>query len=138
MKNRLLILKFSPLSVFILILILPIIAGAQTNGLVNCGTDTQMCTLSNFIDLLVNVVRFIVFNLGVPIAIVSIMWVGIRMVLARGDEPKYRAALKSLQNVLTGFGVIIICGLIVLAFLKLLKVKEDFILPQIRSGRGIQ
>ena len=135
--NRSVILNLS----FILamsIFCLPLSALAQTTGLVTCGTGTDMCTLSDFIKLLIAVVRFLVFNLGVPIAVVSIMWVGIRMVWAQGDEGAYKAARKSLEHVLIGFGVILICGLIVLTFLKLLKVKESFILPQIRSGKAIQ
>ena len=121
---------------------LPVAAIAQStgsdSGLVTCGFGTQMCTLSDFIKLLINVVRFLVFKIGVPFAIVAIMWLGIRMVLAQGNEGEYKAALKSLRNVLIGFSVIIICGLIVLTFLKLLQVKSDFILPQIRSGKPIQ
>ncbi|PIR45032.1 MAG: hypothetical protein COV10_01635 [Candidatus Vogelbacteria bacterium CG10_big_fil_rev_8_21_14_0_10_51_16] len=110
---------------------LPFLAFAESGPLqgqiVNCGEKVP-CSFAELVEVANRFIRFMLFNIAIPISIVAIVFVGIRMVWAQGDTGKYEAAKKSLWNLLIGLTLIIIAGLLVITILDLLKVKKDFIL----------
>ena len=104
-------------------------AGPISGGIVQCDT----CTFANVIETTKRLISFAVFNLAVPISIIAIVGAGIRMVMSQGNEGEYKKAVGNLWNILKGFAYVICAALIVMAVLKLLQVKSDFILPALQS-----
>lgn len=58
-------------------------------------------------DLVSAIARW-VFNLGIPIAVIIIVWAGLRMMLARGDETEFAEAKKMLWYAIIGLAIIFI------------------------------
>ena len=74
------------LPVFFLIITIaaPLTAGAA--GLIPCGAKDKMCTLADFGCLVDNIVKFLLFKLAAPLAVISFLIGGILMITAAGNQ----------------------------------------------------
>ncbi len=104
MKRRVIILS--------VILALPFIASAQT--LVKCGmTNPDECSYKDLVQLIQDVLNFLIYTLATPIAVLMIAFSGFEMVTSGGDQKKYDNAKKVLINILIGYAVMLAAFLIV-------------------------
>jgi len=71
-------------------LILPTVAWA---ALVTCGRGAEPCQWSDLITLIDTIIKFLIFSLGVPLAILAIIIGGIMLVIGR-DSAAARSAWK--------------------------------------------
>lgn len=75
------------LSTFLLFLLLPFLVLAQEKGLVPCGNPGQpLCTFADFATLLNNVITFLMRDVLIPLATLSIAFCGFRYLIAFGNE----------------------------------------------------
>ncbi len=129
---------------FIIILLvlgcfLPTFASAQIfpNGLIPCGqTDPvthtvlkkDQCDFNDFLQLIYNIIWFLVYALAVPLATISILWAGILYVYSAQDPGKRNEAKKIIHAAIWGLVIALAAQLIVGSVLKLL----------IRPGAGVE
>src|SRR3989344_4216521 len=124
--------KFLLFIFIFLILIMPVVSYAQTSpppttqswtGLVPCGTNAnpKPCEFKDFIDLINNVIKFILVYMAVPIAAIMFVYAGVLLV-ASGAIPENRSKAKSIfTNTLIGLVLAVACWLIVKALLFILE-----------------
>ena len=94
-----------PITMF-LMLLSPAVSFAA--GLVACdGTITNPCEFTHFMNLINTVIRFILFNLAVPIAAIMFAYAGFLMLTSGGAESKTKA-----KNIFTNavIGLVIAAG----------------------------
>jgi len=97
--------------VVLLALLTPSFVRAQ---LVNCGNrPDDPCTYSDFIELIKTVVRFALFNIGVPLVVGMIIWGGVTMMISGGDKGKVAEGRKIIQSAVVGFAIALGAWLII-------------------------
>ncbi|MBI3305943.1 hypothetical protein HYZ82_02285 [Candidatus Nomurabacteria bacterium] len=90
-------------------------------GLVNCNNNTApvtnsdgsvtapvACDFTQLMDLINNVIRFILVDLAVPIAAIMFFYAGVKMVTSGGSAESRSSAKKIFTN--TALGLIFIAG----------------------------
>lgn len=84
----------------------------STKGLVLCGNTkdttgkiTNMCTLSDLVTLIDQVINFALFYLAAPLAVLSIAIGGLLMITARGDTGQLQRGKDIFYNTVIGFVV---------------------------------
>jgi hypothetical protein len=112
------------LSVF-LILIMPAVSLAQADpnqGLIPCGRSpgpnvpnsvTKPCEFKDFMTLINNVIRFILFKMVVPIAAIMFAYAGVLLVTSGGSEEQKTKAKNIFTNVAIGLIIAIAAWLII-------------------------
>lgn len=102
-------------------LLLPFLAGAQSGartsapgncGGANCLQDPLGGSQRDIPGFLSEVLRIIV-RLGIPIAVLFIVWAGFKFVIAQGSEDKLKEAKKNLAYTLLGVAIFIAASLLV-------------------------
>ncbi|OHB25495.1 MAG: hypothetical protein A2542_02120 [Parcubacteria group bacterium RIFOXYD2_FULL_52_8] len=114
-----------------------LVADAQT-GIVKCalGGAESVCTFQDILKLMVDLVEFAIFRIAVPVSVLAFMVAGLQLVWAQEDANAWKKAKDNFVKILIGFALIICSGLIVLTILRLLKVKDGFILPDIKEQQS--
>lgn len=116
------------LTVF-LILIVPVFSFAYNIGdpLVSCGTNdpkfplsNHPCGFSDFLDLINNVIQFILYVMVVPIAAVMFFYAGFELVTSGGSTEKRGTAKKVFTNAVIGLVIAVGAFLIVQTILHIL------------------
>ena len=105
--------------------------GTGENGLVKCGlrdadgTISNPCGFNNFIDLINDIITFIIVNLAIPIAAIMFAYAGFLLVTSGGATEKKEEAKKIFTNV--AIGIILVAGafLIVQTILMLIGLDPD-------------
>lgn len=93
-KKIITILSF--LTFTLLLFIVPAISFAEFppasdwKGLVPC-VDGQACDFSQFMVLIDNVIKFVLYGMAIPIAAISFAYTGFKMITAPGGEAKTKA-----------------------------------------------
>lgn len=98
-------------SIKLTISVLAFFSSAYSAFAVSCGESgsTILCNplkAESFIGLLENISRLAV-EIGIPIAALFIIYSGLNLVMARGNEDKIKAAKSSLTWAIVGSGVLI-------------------------------
>lgn len=107
------------------IVLLPVVAGAQNQGVLpgaNSGTLpgsnpgvsssggsvslTNPLGVNSFCGLVIKLVQAVTV-IGIPIAILFIVWAGFKFVLAQGNGTKLTDARRNFLNVIIGIGIFI-------------------------------
>ncbi|MBI5742252.1 MAG: hypothetical protein HZA25_00235 [Candidatus Niyogibacteria bacterium] len=117
--------RISSLGLFIAIaLILPFLAQAAVQGppspfgLIPCGNKGQgMCTLSDLVILIDQIINFALFYLAAPLGALSIAVGGVLMITAGGDTGQLERGKSIFYNTVIGFVVAFGAWLIVQAIL---------------------
>ena len=122
--------KFLIFVFILLILIMPVLSLAQTvlppmksynQGVVPCDNVTVPCDFNAFLDLINNVIRFILFYMAIPIAAIMFAYAGFLLVTAGEEAAGARTKAKSIfSNALIGLVLAAACWLIVKAILFIL------------------
>lgn len=88
------------------ILMLPIISSAA--GLVPCdGTTADPCTFAKLIELVNTVVKFIMYDILIPLIALIIMYTGGRLVIMPNKENEWSSATESFKSIGIGIGIIL-------------------------------
>lgn len=104
-----------------LLLTLPFFASAQAGGLVNCGkTNPDDCNYDKLIQLIQNLLNFVIYVIATPIATILIALSGFKMVTSGGDQKSYDNAKKVLKNVMIGYVVMLSAFIIIKLFIDFL------------------
>lgn len=94
--------------------LVPLAVFAQ--GLVPCGGSGQpACDFAHFIQLIQNVINFLIKDVAMPLAAILFAWAGIMMFTAGGNEQKTTQAKEIFWWVLVGLIVALSAWLIVSA-----------------------
>ena len=99
----------------VLALFLPVYASAAP--LVPCNGTTEPCTFVKIIELVKNIIKFLVFSLAVPLAAISFAIAGVMILTAGGNTGQVEKAKEIFWNVLWGLIVALSAWLIVNAIL---------------------
>lgn len=108
------------ISVFVFMLILlPFVASAD--GLVPCGggVDTkgnieEACDFNFLMNMVNNIIKFVLFKLAVPVAAIMCAYAGFKMVTAGGDSGSAREMAKNtLTNAVVGLALAAAAWLII-------------------------
>lgn len=119
MKN----LKYKHLF-FILLAIVPVVAFSA--GLIPCegslkiGDKLGDCDFAKFIELIKNVINFMIFKLALPLAAISFAIAGIMLMTAGGKEDQIKKAKEIFWYVLVGIFVTLSSWLVVNTIAKVL------------------
>jgi hypothetical protein len=93
--------------IVLILLIMPVLSFAE--GLVPCGKAGQPeCNFNTFMDLINNVIKFILVKLAVPIAAVMFFYAGFKMVTSGGSAESKTQAKSIFTN--TALGVAFVAG----------------------------
>jgi len=118
--------KFAKILIFIFVIIIPVITFA--GGLVPCGgTDEPACDFTQFMNLINRVIKFILFDLAMPIAAIMFAWAGILLVTAGGSTERVGKAKRIFTNVAVGFIIAVLAWLIIRTILSILGFEGDWI-----------
>lgn len=121
--------KITKFLIFISILsvfLLPVLSfGAD---LIPCGTTANptSCGFNELMTLVNNVVKFILFDMVVPIAAIMFAYAGILLIFSGGDTGKRSKAKSIFINVAIGFIIAVAAWLIVEFVLNLLGYNQAF------------
>jgi hypothetical protein len=135
MKN----LEYKKISIFLLaltIVSLPFIVSAKTTaGLVpDCnigaldpkkGVYAKMCDFNDFIELINNVIEFLLFKIATPFAALVITYAGFKMVTSGGNAETATQAKKIATNLVIGYAMALAAWLIVRTVFTTLQVNID-------------
>lgn len=84
-----------------IILVIPAISSAE--GLVPCDNTNTSCDFNQLMNLINTVIKFILFNMVIPIAAIMFAYAGFLMVTAGGEIAHARTKAKSIfTNTLLG------------------------------------
>lgn len=133
------IIKFLiPVFVF-LTLVMPVLSLAATDSLVHCGiTDKEIlaahpdygkdCDFYGMMELINTVMKFILFNMVIPIGAIMFAYAGFLLITAGGEIAHARTKAKSIFiNTVYGLALASAAWLIVRTLLKILGYKGDWI-----------
>src|SRR3989338_5046382 len=88
-------------------LLLPLAPATAAEGLVPCGNPGQpACNVCYFGELVNRVIRFGIFNLAIPVAILMLLYGGFRYAFSFGNPNNISAATKVLRNTLVGLFIV--------------------------------
>jgi hypothetical protein len=98
---------FATLLLFVFMLV-PVIAGADGTGspASNSRVLDNPLGVNSFCALVVKLVQAVMI-IGIPIAILFIVWVGFKFVIAQGDTGKLKEARRNFLNVVIGLSIFI-------------------------------
>jgi hypothetical protein len=121
------------ISIFIfLMLIAPAFSFAA--GLVHCnntpdanGYIAQPCNFNTFMDLINTVIKFILFDLALPISAIMFFYAGFELVISGGNTEKKGVAKKVFTNAVLGLVIAVAAWLIVRTILNILGYQGDWI-----------
>lgn len=83
-------------------------------GLVPCdGSTADPCSFAKFIDLIRNIVNFLMFKVAVPLSAILFAYAGFLMMFAGGDEGKIKSARAIFWWVFVGIIITLSAWLIV-------------------------
>lgn len=100
------------LSLAILFFVLFNFAGAQeTGGIVNC--DGPDCNWQKLVELINKMLKFVVFDISLPLCAVLFMYSGWQMMTSQGDMRKFTMARKIFTNVVIGFAIVMVAYYVV-------------------------
>ncbi|HTE49056.1 MAG TPA: hypothetical protein VK675_04070 [Candidatus Paceibacterota bacterium] len=135
--------KFITFIFILLMLITPVFSSAQTNtsqGLVPCGKVTPsattvngvaykagevvQCGFNDLMTLINTVIKFILFDLVVPIAAIMFFYAGFELVTSGGSTEKRGVAKKVFTNAAIGLVIAAAAWLIVKTILSILGYKD--------------
>jgi type IV secretory pathway VirB2 component (pilin) len=102
--------KLKKLAVPLVLAILPLLVFAQAPG-VNLPGGTEL-TLQKIQDILNTVANWLIV-VGVVIAVIYIIWGGIKWMTARGDPTKVKEAKEAMKNGLIGALIVLGVGVII-------------------------
>lgn len=104
------------------LLLLPLVTGAQFSQAPIVPCDGVDCNFNNLLQLVNNVIDFLIQIIAVPIATILFLYAGFIYVTAAGDPGKIKKAHGIFVNVFWGFiialGAWLIIDLLVTTFLK--------------------
>ncbi|MBI5816860.1 MAG: hypothetical protein HZB09_00325 [Candidatus Yonathbacteria bacterium] len=107
--------KKRPVALFLLVLFAIFIPSYVFADLVPCnGAD---CDFNDFIDLINNVINFLMFKFAVPLAAISFAIAGVMILTAGGNTGQVEKAKEIFWNVLIGLIVALAAWLVVNAIL---------------------
>lgn len=106
-KNKKILLLFVSLSV-----LLPVFTFAQEKGLVPECTRPGGCGFAEFVQLINNVVSFLV-KISIPISAGVIAWAGFNMIMDGGNSTKRRESIEMIKKVIIGFVIMLAAWIIV-------------------------
>lgn len=96
------------LLVLFFVLAIPLVSIAA-NDLIPCGVDKNAdltikdpCDFNKFLELINNVINFVLFKLAIPIAAIVFMYGGYEMVTSGGNSSAKEKAKKILTNTILG------------------------------------
>lgn len=104
------------LSIF-LMFIVPTLSFAK--GLVNC-TDGKLCDFNKLMDLINIVIRFVLYDMVIPIAAIMFAYAGFEMIISGGDSGARTKAKNTFTNVVIGLIIAVAAFLIVRTILSIL------------------
>lgn len=97
-------------------------------GLVPCkGTE---CTFCHFFQLISNIVRFITWDLAMPIAVLMFMYGGIIFLTAGGSEDKVKQGKGIITQTLVGLVIVFIAWILVNTVVTILATQTEGFNPQ--------
>lgn len=103
-------------TVLSLALLLPV--GSYAAGLIPCDTN---CTFNDLIILANNIIKFLMYDVAVPLAALGFMWAGANLVLNQNKEGAWSDAKERFTDMAKGFGIILgaylVIKLVIYAFL---------------------
>lgn len=102
-----------------IVLLVPVVAGAQDNGLVPCGYGDNLCTTSHVVAFVAGLIDFLIKMLGV-IAVIGLVVAGFRLVISAGKESEWTAAKNMFTNIVIGIVIILAAWLVVDTILRVL------------------
>ncbi|MCK9344927.1 MAG: hypothetical protein M0P64_02230 [Candidatus Pacebacteria bacterium] len=109
--------KITTTAIAAAILSLPLLSAAQV-GIPCNGPD---CTFDSLIQLVNNIIKFLMFGVAVPLAAIGFMFVGAKMVLSSNKESAKTEAKESFGNIVKGFlimlGAYVVVKTIVYSFI---------------------
>ncbi len=85
------------------------------NGLIPCGGPNQPCELCHLFELFDNIVRFVMFSLVPPIAVLMLVIGGIYFYFSAGDPEKTKQAVNLIKATVIGMLIIYFSWSIVVA-----------------------
>jgi len=111
------------------ILVLPVLSFSA--GLIPCGTDTppndHPCEFKDFLDLVNNVIKFVLFKMAVPIAAIMFFYAGFKLVTSGGSTENRGIAKKVFSNTVYGLAVAMAAWIIIRTILLILGYDGDWI-----------
>src|SRR3989344_7919835 len=111
--------KFAKILIFLFVIIVPVVSFA--GGLVPCdGTAANPCDFNAFMALINKVIKFILFNLAIPIAAIMFAYAGFLMVTSGGGTEARGKAKKIFTNAAYGLVIAATAWLIVRTILSIL------------------
>ncbi|HWA32057.1 MAG TPA: hypothetical protein VG694_01225 [Candidatus Paceibacterota bacterium] len=102
------------------LILLPVLHFVSAQGLVPCDESSTPCDFGKFLDLVNNVLHFIIFDLSLPICAIMFAYAGFMLVTAGGSTEKMSKAKRMFWNVALGFAIAVAAWLIVELILSLL------------------
>ena len=97
-------------------------------GLVACdGTDAKPCGFNQLMDLVNEVIKFVLFKLAVPIAAIMFAYAGFKMVTSGGSSEARGKAKNIFTNAVLGLAVAAGAWLIIRTILSILGYDGDWI-----------
>lgn len=119
------------LSIFLLIILVAVVFVApaisladddddSSRGLVTCGFGSDDCTFDDLLEMVNNIINFIVFYLVAPLAALAIAASGIMMVVYSGNEGKVTQAKEILYYAVLGLIISLSAVLVVSAVVRTL------------------
>lgn len=96
---------------FLSLIILPAVAGAQSIG-IPCDGVTTPCDFNKLVELGANVMNFLIL-ISIPLATIAFAWVGIMFLTAGGNPGQVEKAKEVFVKVLKGFLFVLTAWLIV-------------------------
>lgn len=104
MKKAILILP-----VVLLLFLAVSVPTASAQGLVNCGQGTTACTWADLYDMISTVISFLIFDFGIPLAVIIVIVSGIQLVLHPSSATAQTVWKERLWKGLMGL-IIMICA----------------------------
>lgn len=97
---------------------LPLLAHGAS-GLIPC--DGPECGFSDVMKLANNVIKFLLYDVSIPLAAIGFMWAGANLILSQNKESAWSDAKGRFESIGTGFGIMlgsyVLIKVIIYAFL---------------------
>lgn len=114
-----------------LILIIPVISFAEqsptTSGLVPCDNTTTKCDFNQLMNLVNKVIKFVLYDMVVPIAAIMFAYAGFELVTSGGSTEKRATAKNVFTNALIGLVIAVGAFILIRTLLSILGFKGDWI-----------
>ncbi len=98
----------------LLVFIIPALVYAHSSGLTTCaGTKNDPCQFNDLIDLIRDIVSFLMFKVALPLSALLFSWAGVLMLTAGGSEEQIKKAKDIFFFVFIGILITLAAWLIV-------------------------